>query len=104
MNKQSRLAVLMALLAVVGVLTSAPSQTWADFCPGSHCFSASQCSSICPSASSVACVDGSCEYTFSPGGPGGGGQECPVQGRCLDDEHCDFGFVQGSCVSGFCVC
>lgn len=105
MRKRSKVVVLMALLAVVSVLTSPPSPTWAviSSCPGSLCSSASHCADICPSATSVACVNSRCQYNFGPGGPGGS-QGCPVQGFCQDDGDCDFDFVQGTCVNNLCVC
>lgn len=103
MNKRSKVVILVALLAVVSVLTSPPTPTWASFCPGAFCSSASQCASNCPTATSVACVNHQCQYNFGPGGPGGG-SGCPIQSFCQDDDHCDFDFVQGTCVGGVCVC
>ncbi|HSN86127.1 MAG TPA: hypothetical protein VL025_05180 [Thermoanaerobaculia bacterium] len=102
MKKRSRLAVLMVLLAVVGVVTSPPPEAWA-FCGMSFCSSVSHCWENCPDATTAACVNNVCQYTYggpTPPNP----QTCPSQRFCGDASHCDYGSVQGSCINNVCVC
>lgn len=105
MRKRSKVVVLMALLAVVSVLTSPPSQTSASVCNMGLCITVADCWENCPSAATASCVNNGCQYTF--GGPGGGGPsggQCPEQRICRDHDDCIYGSVQGNCSNSVCVC
>jgi hypothetical protein len=93
------------VLAVVGVVTSPAPEAWA-ICGMSFCSTVSHCWANCPSATTAACVNNICQYTYgSGGGPGGGGQGCPYQKFCNPEfNNCDYGTVQGDCINNVCVC
>jgi hypothetical protein len=69
-----------------------------------HCPNDDYCWQVCSTASTAACVNGVCQFTF-PGGGGPTGNDCPEQRHCFDNSHCVyFGGIFGVCVSGVCVC
>jgi hypothetical protein len=70
------------------------------FCPDDD-----YCWQICSTASTAACVNNVCQFTFPGGGGGPTGNNCPEQRHCLDSSHCVyFGGIYGTCVNNLCVC
>lgn len=72
----------------------------------SYCFDDEYCAGLCPEATVAECINSVCQFTLpGGGGPGGGGNDCPMQSWCVDDSHCVFfGGVTGTCVGNRCVC
>lgn len=92
---------IVTLVLVVGLMAlTAPSE--ALICPHYFCRTNSECASQCPSASSSACIDNVCEYTY-PGDPGGGFL-CP-HFFCTSDQTCQQGCPQApvaQCIDNVC--
>ena len=73
-------------------------------CGESDCIDVNDCIAECPSGNNPACVDGVCEYDYSPPSPPSGGRcweaDCLYNSECL--EHCE-GTLSPQCVNNLCI-
>jgi len=71
----------------------------------SLCMNVDYCWSICPEASSAACVGNVCQFTFPGSSNPPSSSNCPEQRLCNEFSGCTFfdGTI-GTCVNNFCVC
>ncbi len=68
-------------------------------CYEALCESDSDCQAACPTAQTATCVQSSCQYTYSGGGPGGGGGPFCSARFCSDDWDCECNGRYGYCGS-----
>lgn len=67
-------------------------------CYAALCDTDMDCYNACPSATSAACVDNACQYSYSGGGGGGGGGGPLCNASfCDNDLQCSCNGVQGWC-------
>lgn len=76
---------------------------FASECGEADCFDVYDCISQCPSGNNPACVDGVCQYDFSPPSPPPGGHcdeaDCSFNSDCYS--VCNTSSPQ--CVNGLCI-
>ena len=81
----------------------ADSLRFVSACGESDCFDVNDCIAECPSGNNPACVDGVCEYDYSPPSPPSGGRcddaDCLYNSDCLS--YCNTSNPQ--CVNNFCL-
>jgi hypothetical protein len=98
-----------AMPSLCSMTVGTPEAQW-TLSPGCHqqadCISVENCWTFCPEALSVSCTPNGCQYVLPGGGGTTGGGACPQQRDCLDDTHCVYGSLQGTCspVTYTCTC
>jgi hypothetical protein len=85
MNTFTKLRLSLLVLALAAVWT-ALTPVEALNCPHYFCRTNDECSQKCPSAVAAACIENVCQYSYTTGGGGGGGN-CPHP-FCTSDATC----------------
>ncbi|RKH05833.1 hypothetical protein [Corallococcus carmarthensis] len=65
-------------------------------CHESLCDTNQDCRNACPSALTAACVQNTCQFTYTSGGGGPGGPYCAEQ-FCSEDQECNCNGRPGYC-------